>query len=127
MYSSQIQLKPNYNGSSCDTINSQAINQPNSLGVSITSTLGNKCNGGSAPLGVIIGLSVGVPCACLIVALVGLLIKKKRENDLNRKIDRIGNRMENMTKGGVEETKWKENKTSSGGTKWINNKAEFSN
>ena len=44
--SSQIQVTPNYNGSSCDTINSQSINQQGSLGVSITSSLGNKCNGG---------------------------------------------------------------------------------
>ena len=58
--SSQIQVIPNYNGSSCDTINSQTINQPNSLGVSLTSTIGNKCNGGNN-LGLIIGLVVGIP------------------------------------------------------------------
>ena len=40
--SSQIQVTPNYNGSSCDTINSQTINQPGTLGISMTSTLGTN-------------------------------------------------------------------------------------
>ena len=78
--SSQIQVIPNYNGSNCDTINSQTINQPNSLAVSLTSTLGNKCNGGKN-LGLIIGLSVGIPCAVilLISVLVCYTIRKKEK------------------------------------------------
>ena len=74
--SSQIQVIPNYNGSSCDTINSQTTNQPGSLGVSITSTLGNKCNGGNN-LGLIIGISVGVPVATAIAVTVAVLLTKK--------------------------------------------------
>ena len=82
--SSQIQVNPNYNGSSCDTINSQTINQPGTLGVSLTSTLGNKCNGGNN-LGLIIGISVGVPVATAIaVAVVVLLTKKSSEKEAMR-------------------------------------------
>ena len=65
----EVQVIPNYNGSSCDTISSQAINQQGSLGISLTSTFGNKCNGGKN-LGLIIGLSVGIPCG---VGLIGIL------------------------------------------------------
>ena len=77
--SSQIQVTPNYNGSSCDTINSQTINQPGTIGVSITSTIGNRCNGGKN-LGVIIGLAVGVPVSTVIIlAIVLRTIAKKEE------------------------------------------------
>ena len=78
--SSQIQVIPNYNGSSCDTINSQTINQPNSLGVSITSTIGNKCNGVNK--GLVIGLSVGIPCGVLLVGgvMIGLIISRRKRN-----------------------------------------------
>ena len=71
--SSQIQVTPNYNGSSCDTINSQTINQPDSLAVSLTSTIGNKCNGGNN-LGLIIGLSVGIPCGIALIVAISVVI-----------------------------------------------------
>ena len=74
--SSQIQVIPNYNGSNCDTINSQTINQPNSLAVSLTSTIGNKCNGGNN-LGVIIGLSVGIKVNIYFTYLV---LERTKEN-----------------------------------------------
>ena len=77
--SSQIQVNPNYNGSSCDTINSQSINQPNSLGVSLTNTLGNKCSGGMN-LGLIIGLSVGIPSALAIIVAISIVILKSKQN-----------------------------------------------
>ena len=81
--SSQIQVNPNYNGSLCDTIKSQAINQPNSLGVSLTSTLGNKCNGGNN-LELIIGLSVGIPCVfALIFAITIVILKSKQKSKIN--------------------------------------------
>ena len=79
--SSQIQVIPNYNASSCDTINSQTINQPGSLGLSITSTLGNKCNEGKN-LGLVIGLSVGIPLATILILAtiisISIVIKKQR-------------------------------------------------
>ena len=102
--SSQIQVIPNYNGSSCDTINSQALNQPNSLGVSLTSTLGNKCNGGNN-LGLIIGLSVGIPCALTIIigGAIGYM-KYKKSKQFNENIKGIG--QEEMQKKG----EWQENK-----------------
>ena len=82
--SSQIQVIPNYNASSCDTINSQAINQQDLLAVSLTSTLGNKCNGGNN-LGLIIGLSVGIPLLILIILVVVLkMIAKKEEQKAKR-------------------------------------------
>ena len=81
--SSQIQVIPNYNGSSCDTINSQSINQQGILGVSITSTLGNKCNGGNN-LGLIIGLSVAIPCGLvLIVSVLIVILKSKQKRKIN--------------------------------------------
>ena len=91
--SSQIQVIPNYNGSSCDTINSQTINQPGSLGVSLTSTLGIKCNGGNN-LGLIIGLSVGIPCG-LIVILGGSLAAYhySRKKEFNQSMNSLGNEM----------------------------------
>ena len=77
--SSQIQVTPNYNGSSCDTINSQSINQPNSLGISLTSTIGNKCNGGKN-IGLIVGLSIGIPIlAATVVTLLLVYFRKKEE------------------------------------------------
>ena len=82
--SSQIQVIPTYNGSSCDTINLQSINQPNSLGVSLTSTIGNKCSGGNN-LGLIIGISVGIPVLTVIIlAIVLKMIGKKEEQDAKR-------------------------------------------
>ena len=78
--SSQIQVVPNYNGSQCDTINSQAINQQGSLGVSIISTLGNKCGGGTS-LGLVIGLAIGLPIlAIIIVCAVIFAVKTKNAN-----------------------------------------------
>ena len=60
---SQIQVVPNYNGSECDTITSQIVNQPTGIGVTLTTTLGNKCGGGGGlPLGAIIGIAVEIPC-----------------------------------------------------------------
>ena len=91
--SSQIQVVPNYNGSNCDTINSQTINQPNSLGVSLTSTLGNKCNGGKN-LGLIIGLAVGIPVAVITLTGVILAIRvTKRNKKLNSAIKQLQEQM----------------------------------
>ena len=114
--SSQIGVIPNYNGSSCDTINSQTINQPNSLGVSIISTLGNKCNGGNN-LGLIIGLSVGIPCG-LIIILGGSIAAYhySRKKEFNQKIDNLAIEM----KTGNQE--WQENKKAENqGTIWTEN------
>ena len=77
--SQQIQVIPSYNGSECDTINSQAINQPGSLVVSLTSTIGNKCNSGNN-LGLIIGLSVGIPSALILAVSVVIFILKMKQN-----------------------------------------------
>ena len=90
--SSQIQVIPNYNGSSCDTINSQTINQQGSLGVSITSTLGNKCNGGKN-LGLIIGLAVGIPCAAIAVGAVIGYLRWRQNTELDRRLEKLGNQM----------------------------------
>ena len=92
--SSQIQVIPNYNGSSCDTINSQAIDQPNSLGLSITSTLGNKCNGGNN-LGLIIGLAVGIPSGLIVIFAVSLAILKSKQN---REVNAAKNRLKQEAK-----------------------------
>ena len=77
--SSQIQVIPNYNSSSCDTINSQPLNQQGSLGVSITSILGNKCNEGKN-IGLIVGLAIGTPVlAAIVVTLLVAYFRKKQE------------------------------------------------
>ena len=93
--SSQIQVTPSYNGSSCDTINSQTINQPNSLGISVTSTLGNKCNGRSN-LGLIIGLAVGIPCAAVVVLVVMISFKMRAKKELKKQMKKVGQQMHNF-------------------------------
>ena len=113
--SSQIQVIPNYNGSSCDTINSQTINQPNSLAVPLTSTLGNKCSG-SSNLGLIIGLSVGIPC--ILIAFISVVIVVLKFNQ-RRKMKRvkIENEMHRMNN-----EKFVENSSyGATGTQWTNN------
>ena len=88
--SSQIQVIPNYNGSECDTINSQTINQPNSLGISLTSTIGNKCIGGKN-LGLIIGLAVGIPCGIVLTLGISLAVRHYfRNKQFNQNIDSLG-------------------------------------
>ena len=70
-----------------------------SLGVSITSTLGNKCNGGNGKnLGLIIGLSVGIPCAALIAGFVVGLFVKKRKRLFDKEISKMGEEMKSMQK-----------------------------
>ena len=107
---------PNYNGSSCDTINSQAINQPNSLEVSLTSTLGNKCNGGNN-LGLIIGLSVAIPCGMVIFLGVSLAAYHySRNKEFNQKMKNLAMDI----KLGKQE--WQENKRAKKqGIVWTNN------
>lgn len=79
----QITVKPNYNGSDCDTINPATISNPGELGVSLTSTLGNKCGG--AKTGLIIGLAVGVPVGVfLVVAVLVLFTRKRRKQRLDQ-------------------------------------------
>ena len=114
--SSQIQVNPNYNGSSCDTINSQTINQPNLLAVSLTNTIGNKCNGASN-LGLIIGLSVVIPCAMVIILGTSLAAHHySRKKEFNQKMENLGIEM----KTGKQE--WQENKKGENqGTVWTNN------
>ena len=107
--SSQIQVIPNYNGSSCDTINSQANNQPNSLGVSLTSTLGNKCNGGKN-LGLIIGLAVGIPCGIALIVSISIVILKSKQN---RELNAVKNQLkqEARMKNAKENPNFKQGKT----------------
>ena len=96
--SSQIGVIPNYNGSECDTINSQAINQQGSLGVSLTSILGNKCNGGNGKnLGLIIGLAVGIPCGVALILGVSLALQRKsRKKKLDKVFSSLDNEMKNI-------------------------------
>ena len=112
----KMQVNPNYNGSSCDTINSQTVNQQGSLGVSFTSTIGNKCNGGKS-LGLIIGLSVGIPCGVILVTLIAIAIakqrKKKKLKDLTQAFkehDRVQhNNFEDNHTFKADPTRWTEN------------------
>ena len=116
--SSQIQVVPNYNGSSCDTINSQAINHPNSLAVSLTSSLGNKCNGGLSK-GLVIGLAVGIPCGVVVVLglIIGISLHVK-DKKFRKELDKLGIEMS------PERKLWQENKTlGNQGTKWTDNKS----
>ena len=77
--SSQIQIVPNYNGSSCDTITSQVVNQQGSLGVAFTSILRNKCASGKN-LGLMIDLSVGIPVGlALILGLSCSLLQSEKK------------------------------------------------
>ena len=116
--SSQIQVIPNYNGSSCDTINSQAINQQGSLGISLTSTFGDKCNGGTN-LGLVIGLAVGIPCVVivLVTTIISLFKIKKR-----RELSNLREHAKEEERGGlanaVDNPKFREEKT-----KWTENEA----
>ena len=104
------------NGSSCDTINSQTINQPNSLGVSLTTTLGNKCSGGNNS-GLIIGLAVGIPCVMVLI-LGGSVAayRYSRKKEFDKKIEKIGNEMKALKQ------EWQENKKAGNqGTVWTDN------
>ena len=96
--SSQIQVIPNYNGSSCDTINSQAINQPNSLAVSITSTLGNKCKS-VASFGLIVGLSVALPIVVIIIILGAIFYNNDNKK---KKMKKFANDFQRNQLGGTE-------------------------
>ena len=103
---------PNYNGSSCDTIHSQAINQPGTLGVSLTSTLGNKCNGGNN-LGLIVGLSVGIPVfVILLLGIITFVSRKKKKN-----------RLKNFAEQEKPSPEFNQNNAFGGGTKWTENNA----
>ena len=77
--SSQVQVVPNYNGSSCDTIDSKTLSHSNSFGVSLTSTLGNKCKSGGVSKGLLIGLSVAIPCVVILItaAIIGVLVHRR--------------------------------------------------
>ena len=115
--SSQIQVVPNYNGSSCDTINSQTISQPNSLGISVTSILGNKCRGNGKNLGLIIGLAFGIPCGMATI-LAGSLFAYRyyKKKEFNQNMDNLAIEM----KLGKQE--WQENKKAvNQGTVWTEN------
>ena len=80
--STQINVVPNYNGSNCDTISSQTINQPNTLGISITTSFGSKCGGGpTSSLGLILGLTIGLLCAAVIVTTLILIALRKKEEE----------------------------------------------
>ena len=115
--SSQIQVIPNYNGSSCDTINSQAINQPDSLGVSLTSTLGNKCNGGNGKnLGVIIGLSVGIPCGLTLTTFIIISILRRKQG---KQISKVKAEIDEKNK------KFHQNQKFKGKTQWTENQMEM--
>ena len=118
--SSQIQVNPNYNGSSCDTINSQAINQPGSLGISLTSTLGNKCNGGKS-LGLIIGLSVGIPLFVIILVVSLVAITKYNRK---KKMNKFAKEERNKNKEArPAESEFMENAAFKKETKWVENEA----
>ena len=93
--SSQIQVTPNYNGSSCDTINSQTINQQGNLGVSLTTIVGNKCSGGKN-LGLIIGLAVGIPCIFLIIGGAVAFRKWQERKELSDRVERMGTEMKHF-------------------------------
>ena len=112
--SSQIQVIPNYNGSSCDTIESQTINQQENLGIYLTSTIGNKCNGGKN-LGLIIGLSVGIPCVLIVTVFVIIsVLKMKQKTEIKAVQKGLGgkkmkNAKENPNFSDGRGTKWQEN------------------
>ena len=125
-FHSQIQVNPNYNGSSCDTINSQSINQPNSLGISLTSTIGNKCNGGKK-LGLIIGLAVGIPLfvIILVVSIISIMKynQKKRMETLRNDL-KVKNNPQNTFEDKFVENKGFDNK---GQRTWTTNESNIAN
>ena len=74
---SQIKVVPNYNMSTCDLYSAQVVNMQGSLGVALTRSFSGKCGG--ANIGLIIGLSVGIPLFTILVLVTILLIKRRRE------------------------------------------------
>ena len=109
---SQIQINPNYKNSNCDSINSQTINNPDSISVTISSQLGNKCGGTSK--GLIIGLAVGIPCGVILILSLAIGISQyKRKQKFDNQINKMGNQMHEINKG------WQQNKSvPQTGTKW---------
>ena len=91
---SQIQLNPNYKNSNCDSINSQTINNPDSVSVVLSSQLGNKCGG--VPLGLIIGLSVGIPCVAITGGILIAVYLYKRKRNFKNNLAQMGNQMKEI-------------------------------
>ena len=84
---SQIQVIPNYNGSDCDIITSQINNQVGSLGVTIITAFGRNCSS-AKNLGLIVGLSVGIPCIVTLLLIIILAYVAKREKKSAEKFAR---------------------------------------
>jgi hypothetical protein len=114
---SQIQIQPNYNGSNCDSINSQTINNQNSASVVLSSQLGNKCGGTNK--GLIIGLAVGIPIALILVVILLIAILKQRQNQTMKQAkDKIEKKRSEKHQIFQENPNFKGNN----GPNWTNNK-----
>eukprot|EP01091_Cochliopodium_minus_P014253 TRINITY_DN4803_c0_g3_i1.p1 TRINITY_DN4803_c0_g3~~TRINITY_DN4803_c0_g3_i1.p1 ORF type:complete len:392 (+),score=79.15 TRINITY_DN4803_c0_g3_i1:413-1588(+) len=100
---SQFKVESTYKKKECDKIGTNLLNQQNSLSVSLSTTLNSNCK---PKLGLIIGLSVGVPLFLLLVsAVVVLLIRFHSKNESERIVsDYHTNMKEN--KAHQEKTKW---------------------
>ena len=106
---SQIQVVPSYKGSSCDSINAQAVNHAGSFQVVLTSSVGSKCGGGLS-VGAVIGISLGCAAAFGVgLVIVLLLVRRKEERDAIEITK--GREMQNLrasaVKGDVREKEWK--------------------
>ena len=69
-------MVPRYNGSESDSITSEVVNQPTSIGV--TTTLANKCGGGGIILGAIIGVAIGAPILVIIALTIIHIVVRNR-------------------------------------------------
>ena len=93
--SSQIQLDPNYQQSSCDQISYQVINNPGSVSLLLSNQIGTKCGGISK--GAIIGIATGIPVGLsAILGAVLAILRNKRKQKFDAQLENVGNEMNTM-------------------------------
>ena len=92
--SSLITVVPMYNKSSCDTITYELLNQPGTLGFTMSTSIGNKCG---KNLGLIIGLAIGIPVgSAVVITLLILFFTKRAAKKARLRVKEVNMRMENL-------------------------------
>ena len=106
---SQIQVVSNYQNSECDKVNSYLNTQPNSLSISLSSSLDQNCKKKKNNLPIILGVVFGILGGSLIV-FSAIYYKHWK---VNREFDK---QMEGLEM--KESKKWKNNESHPEKTKW---------
>jgi hypothetical protein len=115
----QIRVVANYENSNCDEIKNSFVSTPNTLSVTISSSVNSNCNN-SLSIGVIVAIVLSVFGLAVIVAVIGILIFLKRKSIFRKKIKVVDNELSKVS----QQKKWVDNETSnnSSTTKWEGDK-----